>query len=216
MYISIYVSIYLSVCLSIYLYVLVWWCVISEARSLFRGDVGDVVLNCLYIYIHVCIHIIGTSTVRYNTGWCILTPCKEVKWRLSSQISLTWLKHFEQEYIFTWHIHNIIYSYDYDSYYYSYTYIYRYICIFKTCRIHQPLHYPWRKKNRTFQVTLPIPMAIKQANLLHADHVMTRVFSEPSTCSSVMTKGHDIWHVPWVKIDSHDIHPNSVVTHASS
>ena len=30
----------------IYLYVLVWWRFISAARSLFRGDVGDVVLNC--------------------------------------------------------------------------------------------------------------------------------------------------------------------------
>ena len=172
-YLSIYVSIYLSVCLSIYLYVLVWWCVISEARSLFRGDVGDVVLNCLdiyiYIYICVCIHIIGTCTVRYNTGWCLLTPMQRSQMaivvpNIPYMIETFWTR----IHIYIIYIYNIIYSYYYHSYYYSYTYIYiyRYICIFKTCRIHQPEHNPCRKKKSYLSSYNPHPNRQKTSKLV--------------------------------------------------
>ena len=70
------------------------------------------------------------------------------------------------------------------------------------------------KKNtfQAFQVTIPIPIAKKQADLLPADHGRKRGFSEPS----LQQRHKDLTKLGCtrVKIDSHGF--NSVVTHASS
>ena len=105
---------------------------------------------CIYIYMCVCIHIIGTCTVRYNTGWCLLTPMQRSQMaivvpNIPYMIETFWTR----IHIYIIYIYNIIYSYYYHSYYYSYTYIYRYICIFKTCRIHQPEHNPHPNRQKT-------------------------------------------------------------------
>ena len=67
--IYIYLFLYIYLFMHIYLYVLVWWRVISEARSLFRGDVGDVVLNCPDLYTPMWCFVFFRSKIQL---WMIL------------------------------------------------------------------------------------------------------------------------------------------------
>ena len=145
---------------------------------------------CLYIYIYVCIHIIGTCTVRYNTGWCLLTPMQRSQMaivvpNIPYMIETFWTR---------------IHIYLYIIYIISYiliTIIPITICIFKTCRIHQPEHNPhpngqktsklvargsWQEKGFLWTISAAAAQGLDQAGMYQSQNRFTWLQLSCNSC----------------------------------